>query len=226
MVKQYIKKGPITKIDYWFADRVKLSFFSSYFQSSYSGKVLGMKRKEFYTTHINLDKNLEEIKEEFDKGTAYEIRRAFKEKISAEVFKDKEEFIEFFNNFSKAKGIQGTSLNYNLLEKDIVMTKALHNDQVLVMHSYIIDNNRARLYMSCSKYLEINDKAKRALLGRANRYLHFKDIEMFKNMGLRIYDFGGYSKETKDKYLLGINKFKLGFGGEIIKEYNHIPLWL
>lgn len=226
MIKQYIKKGPITKTDYWFSKKVKPSIFSSYFQSSYDGKVIGMKSKEFYTSHINLIEDLEIIKEKFDKGTAYEIRRALKDGVVTEIFNDKDKFIEFFNDFAKAKGISGTTSNYNSFENDIIMTKAMFEDEVLVMHSYVVDDNRARLYMSCSKYLEITDKGKRALVGRANRYLHFKDIETFKEKGLQIYDFGGYAKDTEDKYLMGINKFKLGFGGFIVKEYNYTPLWL
>ncbi len=226
MIKQYIKKGPITKTDYWFADKVRPTLFSSFFQSSYNEKVMGMRRKEFYTSHINLKEDIEQIKGKFDKGTAYEIRRAIKDGVVTEIFEDKSKFINFFNDFAKAKGIKGTSSNYNLFERDIVMTKAIFEDEVLVMHSYLVDDNRARLYMSCSKYLEIADKGKRALLGRANRYLHFKDIEMFKDNGLQIYDFGGYAKDTEDKYLIGINKFKLGFGGSIVKEYNYAPLWI
>jgi lipid II:glycine glycyltransferase (peptidoglycan interpeptide bridge formation enzyme) len=225
MLKQYIKKGPFTKTDYWFNKEVKLSFLSNYFQSSYDGSPIGMKKSEFYTIHINLQDELEEIKQNFDKGTAYEIRRAVKDGITSEASEDKDAFIKFYNTFAEAKGIEGTSVNYNMFENEIIITKAIFEGEDLVMHSYITDKIRARLYMSCSKYLETEDKTKRALLGRANRYLHFKDIEMFKMNGLKFYDFGGYTKDTENKYLIGINKFKLGFGGKIITEYNYSPFW-
>ena len=71
MVKQFIKKGPITKTDYWFAEKVKPSLLSSFMQSSYSGKVLGMNKAEFFTIHIDLTLELEEIKKGFNKTTAY-----------------------------------------------------------------------------------------------------------------------------------------------------------
>jgi lipid II:glycine glycyltransferase (peptidoglycan interpeptide bridge formation enzyme) len=105
------------------------------------------------------------------------------------------------------------------------MTKAVLDSETLVMHSYIVDEERARLYMSCSQYLTTLDKQKRALLGRGNRYLHYKDIEIFKKKKLLIYDLGGYAKDTTDKYLIGINKFKMGLGGTIVKEYHHTPFW-
>jgi lipid II:glycine glycyltransferase (peptidoglycan interpeptide bridge formation enzyme) len=115
MVKQFIKKGPITKTDYWFAKKIKPSFLSSYFQSSFDGKIFGMKRKENYTIHINLKDDLEVIKGKFDKGTAYEVRRAEKDGITMEIVHDKTEFVDFYNSFAKAKGLEGTSLEYNIL---------------------------------------------------------------------------------------------------------------
>jgi lipid II:glycine glycyltransferase (peptidoglycan interpeptide bridge formation enzyme) len=62
------------------------------------------------------------------------------------------------------------------------------------------------------------------MIGRANRLLHWDDICFFKNNGFLIYDMGGYSMDKDNEELQAINKFKEGFGGEIIKEYkSQIP---
>ena len=46
-------------------------------------------------------------------------------------------------------------------------------------------------------------------------------MEYFKVHGFSIYDFGGYAYNTQDIQKQGINKFKLSFGGEIVKYYDY-----
>ena len=225
MLTQKIKKGVITKKDFWFSEKPERSLLSSYMQSPVKQDIKGMDCKSFFTLHIDLSQSLDDIKASFDKGTSYEIRRAEKDGIKCSSDYSLDYFIEFFNEFAKAKGIQETSSNYNQFDQPVRITAACFEDEVFVMHSYMTDGTRARLLMSSSLYLSEADSKKRALIGRANRLLHFFDIETFKAEGYRIYDFGGYAKSTEDKFLQGINKFKMGFGGELIEEYNYTPSW-
>ena len=37
-------------------------------------------------------------------------------------------------------------------------------------------------------------------------------------LGIRTYDLGGIATDTKDRNLSGINEFKLGFGGKVVRE--------
>jgi hypothetical protein len=104
------------------------------------------------------------------------------------------------------------------------VTKATANDETLVMHSYILDceSLRVALYKSSSSYHVEQNAAKRNFIGRANRWLHFQDINYFKSYGFKVYDFGGYAKSTLDAKLKNINNFKKSFGGSIVEESNYV----
>jgi hypothetical protein len=91
------------------------------------------------------------------------------------------------------------------------------SSEVLAMHCYITDlqTGRARLLTSA---LTIDTHHDKKTLGRANRFLHDQDIEYFFKLGFKIYDLGGYAKDTNVEVLRGINSFKDSFGGELIEE--------
>ena len=226
MVIQFISKGPITKRDRWFPDQPGFSLWNTYYQCDRQRWVPGMKCLQFHTLHIDLTKSPEDIEAGFDKGTRYEIRRAVRAGISFTSEVSPNLFIDFFNQFAYKINLEPTSENYFNFDPAPVVTAAKLDDQILVMHAYIADNLRTRLYMSASTAPFIEDKSERALVGFANRFLHGQDMLHFKNQGTTIYDFGGYAKDTHDPKLKGINKFKAGFGGEIVEEYNYQPILL
>ena len=61
----------------------------------------------------------------------------------------------------------------------------------------------------------------RDVSGRANKSLHWFEINQLKNRGLKYYDFGGISLNGETK---NIDKFKMAFGGKVVTEYNAICL--
>lgn len=228
MLVQKINKSIITKKDLWFSENPSFRILSSYIQSPIKKDIPFMKRTSFHTIHIDLGKSEEELLSEMDKGTSYEIRRAEREGIICDTKGDIDLFINFFNEFAKEKGIEGTSKGYVNFDVPMIITRAFTGDDLLVMHAYIEDERRVRLNMSASRRIRNGEdfKKTRALIGYANRHLHFQDILHFKKSGKKFYDFGGYAKDTDDKSLEGINKFKLGFGGEIVEEYNYRFKWI
>ena len=76
---------------------------------------------------------------------------------------------------------------------------------------YITDGFRARLLYSASHFRSY-DKNYRALIGRANRFLHWEDMVHLKKYGMSIYDMGGIGANS-------IAGFKKGFGGTEVTEY-------
>lgn len=91
---------------------------------------------------------------------------------------------------------------------------------VLVWHAYYVGQSRARLLHSASLFREASDSAFRTLVGRANRYQHWRDMLKLKADGLTTYDMGGWYAGSEDEAKLSINKFKEGFGGETVVEYH------
>jgi hypothetical protein len=59
------------------------------------------------------------------------------------------------------------------------------------------------------------DKARAAAMGRANRWLFYREFLHYRELGVRIYDFNGWYAGVEDEKRLRINQFKEGFGGGI-----------
>lgn len=196
-----------------------------YKQSAHCKPVLGYKREDFFTKVIDLTKDEKELQAGFDKNTSYEIRRAEKEDITTSVELKVEHFKNFYNQFAKTKGLPPLNNSINHYDTNLVITKAEYDEKEIVMHSYIIDESlkRVRLFHSASLFRNVLDTQTRAVIGRANRLLHFMDMKHFKSLGFMEYDLGGYAMDTKDETLCQINKFKDGFGGKLKLESDYMP---
>jgi len=215
--------------NHWFADKprfVDLFKYTIFTQCKYQGNVFGFKKLDFYTKVIDIDQSEEKILTSFRKNTRYEISRAKNEEIQARLEKDLDIFIDFYNRFSKTKNMQKINKDYLGSFKDsLVITEAVHDNEILVMHAYIVDPvlRRVRLLRSASLFRINMENDKSQLIGRANRFLHFRDIILFKNMGMTHYDMGGYRPQTDDAELKNIMEFKDSFGGQLIYEPHFIP---
>ena len=77
----------------------------------------------------------------------------------------------------------------------------------------------ARLVHSAS-WFRAADKAQQAVNSRANRYLHWMDMLRLRELGFASYDLGGWYSGQEDVEKLNINRFKEGFGGRVVPQYN------
>jgi hypothetical protein len=180
-------------------------------------------RIPFFTKEIDLTKPSNEILNDFDKNTRYETLRAEKE-ISTIIITNatKSMFLDIVNRSPSHKN--RININDIKIYKDFICFTACTLDGIpIIIHSYLIDDatKRCRLLHSVSLSDTIEDKSIRAMYGRANRFLHYKDILHFKDMGIITYDLGGYAFNTTDNKLVGINKFKDGFGGVLVEQSNY-----
>lgn len=150
-----------------------------------------------------------------------------KDGIQAEIHTETNEFITFYNDFASTKGLAPIGIGLLEYGENLVITKAVSEGEILVMHAYLLDRSegRVRLLYSASLYRkEQMGGTKRSWIGRANRLLHFEDMKTFKAMGFSIYDMGGYAFGTADDSLQRINLFKDGFGGQMVVENDYWPL--
>ncbi len=188
----------------------------------------GAKLTPFHTLVIDLGLPPEDIFKAFNEGTRYEVRRAEKSDGLAFEFDIEPQmhlnaFCIFYDAFAKMKGLSPARVEHFWRYADaghLLLTRIVKDDEPLVWHAYICAAGRARLLHSASLFRE-QDNARRNLIGRANRYLHWLDILAFKDRGYRLYDFGGWSSpELGDVEKLRINAFKEGFGGRLVSEFN------
>jgi hypothetical protein len=212
----------------WFAPKPqkKLSLYSFYKQSACCENLPGYIRKPFFTKVIDLTAPLTEIEKGIEKQTIYEYNRGMKEGVTTMLEPDLSQFVIFYNLFAQQKKLPPLGRGFFKYVKNIIITKATLDESDLVMHAYILDEEASRvrlLYSATSGNYTIKGYS-RALQGRANRLLHYKDICLFKTQGFKCYDLGGYAMHTSDTALLGINKFKDSFGGSILEESDYLPL--
>lgn len=75
---------------------------------------------------------------------------------------------------------------------------------------------KSRLLYSASRRFEDPDASR--VTGILNVYLHWHELQTYRDAGFAVYDFGGISPIDDP----GINRFKLQFGGEIVRQHNYM----
>ena len=199
--------------------------FAQYFHCEHQGEVFGFRRRPKFTLLIDLTRPGDAILSSFLETTRYEINRCARENVSLEVEKDIDRFCSFLNApaDTKRRGhVEPSTLAPYW--PHVHVTKAVAPDDTLVMHAHLFDaqSGRAVLYQSASLFRLESDSQHRNRIGRANRWLHFRDMLAFKEMGASVYDFRGYAKGTTNPELKGINDFKDGFGGALVEQSNYV----
>ncbi len=187
----------------------------------------------FHTLKIDLQKEPEDILAGMSKNNRYKIRRADKRdpvEVDANIKGtggNIAEFAIFFDEFAITKGLAPCNrdrLRALAAHDALSITRVTHeNGELLTAHVNIVDheNCRARLLYSASLYRNIDDSGFRNLIGRANRLLHWREILHFRDLGLKWYDLGGIGGPDASDQQRRIARFKLGFGGQKVIEYNH-----
>ena len=130
-----------------------------------------------------------------------------------------DEFLDFFKTFWESKDTVWD--DRDSVRRDLVDFRevgalgigiGLVNGQKAIYHTHIFDDNRARLLHSASLYRLENDEEgnTRNIIGMANRYLHYKEMLFFRDLGLKKYDWGGAGRGED---VINITEFKESFGG-------------
>ncbi|TFB18911.1 hypothetical protein E3U55_11610 [Filobacillus milosensis] len=173
------------------------------------------------TLVIDLNKSEEDIFSEIRKNARYKINRAAKRDnvqfcaIFSPTNQQIDEFVEFFNQFAKNKNIPKCIKGklQGLRDKDaLTITYVKDEDEkTLCYHAYLRTKEYCSMIHSASA--RFDNSQIRSLIGRANRYLHWEDIKMFKEKGHKWYDFCGLFVDPSTDDELNLNRFKKEFGG-------------
>ena len=132
-------------------------------------------------------------------------------------------FYEFYNRFAEWKQHEPANRKWLARTADagkLDLWKAIGPDGVpLVYQALYCDRNRVRSIHLASLYAEASGKEAQRKIGRASRCLHWNCMLYYRSNGIGLYDLGGWYNGTEDLARLGINKFKAGFGGKVVCEY-------
>ena len=132
-----------------------------------------------------------------------------------------DKFVLLYNNF-----IAGKTASLFPISKALIASYFPNAEIVLVEldaepicgHLNLLDTESgvSRMFWSASRRFE--DRATRRLAGILNVYLHWYEIEKYREEGFQTYDFGGIGGLDDN---VGVNRFKLQFGGKIVREHNY-----
>lgn len=181
-----------------------------------------------HTATTDLTLPWEEIYSRMKSNTRNETKRAEKEGVVMECNYDYDAFVPFYNDFCDSKGIPYKIKSVNTLKKydKMLITVAKKDNQILCMHATVVNpkDGEAMLFYSCSPRLA--DGVDRKLIGWANRFLHYKELQMFKEQGFKRYEWHSLVVDPEDsRYSIG--QFKLSFGGDLHETINlQTPLFV
>lgn len=148
-----------------------------------------------------------------------------RERTDAQTLAD---FVDYYNIFAlEKKRARLDRMQLESILHAITITEALFEGKAVVMHSHLVDwqTSVARLFHPASHFRQESDSQRRNLTGRAKRLLHLEDMKLFRDRGIKMHDFGGYAYQKDEKEKILINKFKDGFNGELLLEYE-CTAWL
>jgi len=181
----------------------------------------------FLSLVTDLSVEQDAITDKFGKDCRYKIRRAeTKDGLCMEFTTDPEkrldEFRAFFDAFARQKSLEPADHQWLLAAckaRELALSSASQNGEALVWHAHVMSGNTARLQYSASSFRN-RENGYRALVGRANRWLHWREMLRFKERGLKRYDWGGLFEDESVPERAGVNNFKKDFGGRQERTYN------
>jgi Acetyltransferase (GNAT) domain len=133
-----------------------------------------------------------------------------------------DQFVALYNDFVRGKRGHNTAISaarqYGYFPKaDLVM--AYLDGQPICGHLNLVDREIGIVRLQDSANRRFDDAATARLAGIVNVYLHWHEFERYREEGFAAYDFGSLG-QTEDS--VGVNRFKMQFGGTIIREHNYL----
>jgi len=184
----------------------------------------------FTTIAVDLSRSPDELRSKMKSHTRYKIRRAAeKDELFYEFSSDgnSDAVIRFADHFDRCAALKhlasASRQRLWILARNHALDVSFVCDKfgdILAASSYIVTPTRVRGLYAGASYRATTDQSRRTLIGRANRYLYWRDMLRFKEAGVRLFDFGGYYTGSGDEEKLRVNGFKAEFVGEILHEFN------
>jgi hypothetical protein len=183
------------------------------------------------TLAIDLRRDLEQINKDLITNARIRIHKAQKlgdrvtvRRYTGPTGQEKliDEFVRLYNNFIASK----TAFLFPISRA--LIASYFPNAELILMdldgasicgHLNLLDKELGVSRMCWSASRRFEDHAMARLAGILNVYLHWYEIEKYRQEGFQTYDFGGIGGLDDN---MGVNRFKLQFGGTIVREHNYI----
>jgi hypothetical protein len=192
----------------------------------FSRPVPGMKNASIWTMLLDTTQQPSEMLSKMKNHTRYKLRRAEKDEFEYEHFNgtDGDSIIRFGDHYDRYASMKGLSTlsrrRYRILADHGALDLSFMLDrcgEILVASSCLLTESRVRGLHLAAAFRGTSDPSRRSLIGRANRYLRWRDILRFRQAGIRTFDFGGWYRGQGDA--VRTNAFKAEFCGDIVEEF-------
>jgi hypothetical protein len=133
-----------------------------------------------------------------------------------------DEFVEIYNQVVRGKPTVASPISAALVRSYFPNADLLIgylDGRAICGHLNLVDSEVGVSRLLHSGNQRFQDQATARLAGILNVYLHWYEIEKYREEGLISYDFGSIG-QVEDS--LGVNRFKMQFGGTIVREHNYI----
>ena len=169
--------------------------------------VAGARHTPFLSMVTDLSVEEDAITDQFGKDCRYKIRRAeTKDGLSMEFITDPEgrldEFRAFFDAFARQKSrrarrssMAGCRLRSPPARAHVGLAERRGAGLARLRHC----REEPQGSSTPARASETGTSDYRALVGRANRWLHWRDMLQFKEMGIARYDWGGLFEDESDR---------------------------
>lgn len=166
------------------------------------------------TVMVNLDENMDVIKNRLKRKWNYNLRRSDTFKHRFDILNDDNQLSVFIEEHGKMRGIKGFKDNFDLKELKIMKEKL--KDDLFVFTTY--ENNTFSSGRIMARFMNTACELKavtteRGRKTRASYFCLWEAIKFLKAKGCKRLDMGGVDPEENP----GVTLFKRGVGGEDIR---------
>ncbi|WP_290799256.1 hypothetical protein [Flavihumibacter sp. UBA7668] len=182
-----------------------------------------------YTVELDLTKSKEKILEDFSRTVKAQVRKSEEDGVICYFDTDISKFVQFFNEFAVSKVLSPeTNERIASFGEALRISYAELDGQILAAHTYVFDPEQKIVRQMHSASKRFDENFDRNKIGRANKYLHYRDMLAFKDEGIEAYDFGGYTPVNSKEVIESLLQFKLDFGGvkKVSANYFTLPYYL
>lgn len=133
------------------------------------------------------------------------------------------EFSNFYDVFAKEVGIKKCDTGKLIAIRDqgsLVITSVLdENNRMLCAHAHLYNKKQAYGIYSALVRGSDEEKVDGQTVGKANKYLDWKNIKNAKERGCSWYNFGGKIVDPDDEKGKNVNEYKAAFGSKIAYDF-------
>ena len=130
------------------------------------------------------------------------------------------QFLDMYNDFARAKGtvppVSREHLDLYLRVSDLTLLYL--DDRPMCGHVTLRDEELKHVVLMFSGSRRFEGKEDASMCSALGRFLHWYELQRYREQGMAVYDFGGIGHEN---LRANFNQFKLSFGGDIVSEYRY-----